>query len=245
MSHSHEVSKTEVVTYTDREGKERKSFRSVMKRTDETQKAMENLRLGIYEKETPTTDPNVLKILNRKNYLFITSEKCSRRIIATFLREYKKGTYLHKTGPMIFNDSLDNDRSEDVLSAYENVDLFFLSFGLHAEASNRYTPQLVAQVAEQRRCFDKHCWVFLPALPSVMAKQWGEPIRALNSYNYIKLDKLSDSDEGEEHVYTPLNPPVNSIKTNSENKQEANTQNYNFDIKPEMSDLLHNTNKKK
>jgi len=182
------------VEFTDRDGKTRVRNDVTYVRSEQTEKDMEELRLGKFSRQATTKDPTALGLFKNSQQIVICSHFIARTLTATRLRKDPR-VYKSLTGGELLTgylDQGDGGSSTTLLEGFINFPSLYLFFGF-SDAPNSYVPHLLVQLIGQRYHNAAHVWLFVPtSLEQLAIRYKNDVLQDLNYLPTTRLMQLSD-----------------------------------------------------
>lgn len=178
----------------DKSGKLRKTYKIFYKRSEQAERDAELRRLGSFAEVQQTKDISVLALAGKRNLVVVAPYFISRVIAATMLRQNRR-PHVVLTGSDVLQRSFDKNYSLwDGFSVFPQLYVFFG----YVDAPNKYLPSLIVQLMGQRFHEGRQAWLFMPAEPITMVKQWTEAMHGLSYLERVRIEALADYKDSRE-----------------------------------------------
>jgi hypothetical protein len=177
--------------------------RVVYVRSQETEIAMERIRLGPLADLAPLVIPGIEKITLRDQLVIQAPYLMARRLIRTRIGQDRQ-LYRILSGTTLLGDYFHSN--ESCRSGFPAVKQLFITFG-YIEATNRLLHQVLCETVFTRYESGRHFWLIIPQTIEEMANQWGDGFLNFKMFSFFKLDAPSDN-------LTPISP-AQSLSANT------------------------------
>lgn len=150
-------------------------IKTVYVRTKETEKQLEQDRLGTLGMLEPIQHPELGGFLHHRNAVVVTPYLSGQRTILTRLL-YDKKPHKVMLGTQLVDSFV---RSESYLEGFPQFAQFYLQFSYN-ESPNRRLADLVNEIMGLRFHLGLHSWLIIPRPLPELAAQWGESLLNLS-----------------------------------------------------------------